>query len=212
MAVESAGKLGWLGRREIRVLNMGRQNEMAVTALPSRVARWVVLPVWRVASLVLSFLMLAGVLMVISQARAENLFGVGGNLQVAGFVSRGLDSSGRTEWELRGDEAKIRGQSTELRDFQIVFRGKSRDDFTLSSPRCRYLHSAAQVKSDAPVFVEGRGVWISGIGYDVYLDARIVMIRSTVTMKIKQRRGSLRKSLQRMTADEKQPAVTSEKK
>jgi len=143
---------------------------------------------------------------------AENLFGVGGNLQVAGFVSRGLDSAGRTEWELRGEKAQIRGQNTELSDYKIVFKGKDGDDFTLSSPRCRYLHSAAEVKSDAPVFVEGRGVQISGIGYDVYLDAKVVMIRSTVTMKIKQRQGSLRKSLQRVTADEKKPAVTSDEK
>lgn len=143
---------------------------------------------------------------------AENLFGVGGNLQVAGFVSRGLDSAGRTEWELRGEKAQIRGQSTELSDYKIVFTGKDGDDFTLSSPRCRYLHSAAEVKSDAPVFVEGRGVQISGIGYDVYLDAKVVMIRSTVTMKIKQRQGSLRKSLQRVTTGEKKPAAGDEEK
>lgn len=151
-------------------------------------------------------------LLAVPQGSAENIFGVGGNLEVAGFVSRGLDSAGRTEWELRGDEAQIRGQSTELSDFQIVFKGKEGDDFTLSSPRCRYLHSAAEVKSDAPVFVEGRGVRISGIGYDVYLDAKIVMIRSTVTMKIKQRKGNLRDGLRRATGDEKKPAALGEKK
>jgi hypothetical protein len=134
--------------------------------------------------------------------RGDNLFGSGGNLQVGGFVSRSLDSSGRTEWELRGDEAHIRGQSTELNDFTIVFMQKDSADYTLSSPRCRYLHSAAEVKSDAPVFVEGDGMSISGIGYDVYLDAKIVIIRSTVMMKIKQRKGALRENVRRISAEE----------
>jgi hypothetical protein len=151
-------------------------------------------------------------LLAAAPASAENIFGVGGNLEVAGFVSRGLDSAGRTEWELRGDEAQIRGQSTELNDFQLVFKGKEGDDFTLSSPRCRYLHSAAEVKSDAPVFVEGPGMQISGIGYDVYLDAKIVMIRSTVTMKIKQRKGTLREGLRRVTGEEKKPTTPGKEK
>ena len=209
MAAQSAGALGSADRREIWVLNMRAWNDVLAMTLRLRGG----LQAWPRIRRVPRLALLALVALTTGpRGGAENLFGVGGNLQVAGFVSRGLDSAGRTEWELRGEKAQIRGQSTELSEYKIVFTGKDGDDFTLSSPRCRYLHSAAEVKSDAPVFVEGRGVQISGIGYDVYLDAKVVMIRSTVTMKIKQRQGSLRKSLQRVTADEKKPAATSDEK
>ena len=209
MAAQSTGALGSTDRREIWVLNMRAWNDVLAMTLRLRGGLQAWPRIRRVPCLALLALV---ALTTVPRGVAENLFGVGGNLQVAGFVSRGLDSAGRTEWELRGEKAQIRGQNTELSDYKIVFKGKDGDDFTLSSPRCRYLHSAAEVKSDAPVFVEGRGVQISGIGYDVYLDAKVVMIRSTVTMKIKQRQGSLRKSLQRVTADEKKPAVTSDEK
>ena len=209
MAAQSTGALGSVDRREIWVLNMRAWNDVLAMTLRLRGGLQAWPRIRRVPCLALLALV---ALTTVPRGGAENLFGVGGNLQVAGFVSRGLDSAGRTEWELRGEKAQIRGQSTELSDYKIVFKGKDGDDFTLSSPRCRYLHSAAEVKSDAPVFVEGRGVQISGIGYDVYLDAKVVMIRSTVTMKIKQRQGSLRKSLQRVTADEKKPAATSDEK
>lgn len=150
-------------------------------------------------------------LVAVAGARAENLFGVGGNLQVEGFISRGLDGHGRTEWELRGEQAQIRGQVTELTRFEVVFMDQRRGDFTLGSPRCRYLHSAGEVKSDAPVFVHGRGVAISGIGYDVYLDEKIVLIRSAVKMTIKQqqrRQRSLRDGLRRVQPSEQKAAAT----
>ena len=52
--------------------------------------------------------------------------------------------------------------------------------YELMSPGCRFLQSLKEVKSDSPVRLASEGILIEGIGYDAYLEGKMIRIRSSV--------------------------------
>lgn len=118
------------------------------------------------------------------------LFG-NGNVTVDGFQTRGLNQDGAVEWELFGSQAKVKGTITELNEFKINLMQDSTRPIELTSPRCRYYHRQAEVRSDAPVQLQSDGITITGLGYDVFLDRKVVLVRSTVHITLKGRNNKL---------------------
>ncbi|HOG49574.1 MAG TPA: hypothetical protein PKY10_03205 [Lentisphaeria bacterium] len=131
--------------------------------------------------------------------RSRAVFG-NSNISVNGFQTRGLNEEGAVEWELFGQQATVKGTMTELETFKIFLMQQADRQFELTSPYCRYNHNLAEVKSDAPVHLTSDGIAISGLGYDVFLDRKVVLIRSTVHIVLKGRKNSLRRAL---SVDEK---------
>ena len=123
--------------------------------------------------------------------RSRALFG-SGNITVSGFQTRGLNQEGAVEWELFGRQATVKGTITELETFKIFLMRAADRPFELTSPHCRYNHNLAEVKSDAPVYLTSDGIAISGLGYDVFLDRKVVLIRSTVRIVLKGRKHNFR--------------------
>ena len=126
--------------------------------------------------------------------RSRAVFG-NSNISVSGFQTRGLNEEGAVEWELFGQQATVKGTMTELETFKILLMQQADRQFELTSPHCRYNHNLAEVKSDAPVYLTSDGIAISGLGYDVFLDRKVVLIRSTVHIVLKGRKNSLRRAL-----------------
>lgn len=124
---------------------------------------------------------------------AQGVSGVGEELTLSRFHTNGLDAKGRMAWTLDGAAAEVRGSLTFIRDFQASITPEEGRPFQLSSAQCRFMHNLREVKSDSPLLVESDGLRASGIGYDIYLDRRIVRIRSAVKIVIK--RGKETKSL-----------------
>ena len=122
--------------------------------------------------------------------RSGALFG-SGNVTVSGFQTRGLNQEGAVEWELFGQQATVKGTITELETFKIFLMQKAERPFELTSPHCRYYHNQAEVKSDSPVYLNSDGIAISGLGYDVFLDRKVVLVRSTVHITLKGRNNKL---------------------
>lgn len=132
--------------------------------------------------------------------RSRAVFG-NSNISVNGFQTRGLNEEGAVEWELFGQQATVKGAMTELETFKIFLMQKADRQFELTSPRCRYNHNLAEVRSDAPVYLTSDGIAISGLGYDVFLDRKVVLIRSTVHIVLKGHKHNLRRVLS--TGDKK---------
>lgn len=114
------------------------------------------------------------------------------NVLVEGFQTRGLNQSGAVEWELQGQQARIKGAVTDVESFQIILHQDQGRFYELSSPKCSFYHNQDEVKSDSPLLLSSEGITISGIGYDIFLDHKIVLIRATVHIVLQGKNSNLR--------------------
>lgn len=126
------------------------------------------------------FLMLA-----VSFVRGSGLSELGQNVTLDNFSTRGLDDKGNLSWRLSGETAEMNGSIITVKEFMAFFHQKDGGIVELVSPGCRFLQSLKEVKSDSPVRVKADGLSIEGIGYDVYLEGRVIRIRSSVRAVIR---------------------------
>ena len=113
------------------------------------------------------------------------------------FSTHGLDENGTLRWVLEGESVNFKGNVMELKDDQAriievkncraVMHGSNGRHFTLQTPSCSVLMALRELKSDSVLLFSTDGFEGSGIGYDVNLEQRIVRLRSTVHISIKQR-------------------------
>ena len=113
------------------------------------------------------------------------------------FSTHGLDDNGTLRWVLEGESVNFKGNVMELKDDQAriievkncraVMHGSNGRHFTLQTPSCSVLMALRELKSDSVLLFSTDGFEGSGIGYDVNLEQRIVRLRSTVHISIKQR-------------------------
>ena len=113
------------------------------------------------------------------------------------FSTHGLDENGALRWVLEGESVNFKGNVMELKDDQAriievkncraVMHGSNGRLFTLRTPSCSVLMALRELKSDSVLLFSTDGFEGSGIGYDVNLEQRIVRLRSTVHISIKQR-------------------------
>ncbi len=122
---------------------------------------------------------------VILFASETGIAGLGNSVTLDKFSTRGLDSHGKLSWRLSGESAEMNGSIITVREFMAFFYQKEGGIVELSSPGCRFLQSLKEVKSDAPVRVKSDGILVEGIGYDVYLEGRVIRIRSSVRAVIR---------------------------
>ena len=101
------------------------------------------------------------------------------------FSTHGLDAQGNLSWRLTGGTAERNGSIVLINDFAAEFHQPGGRTYELKSPGCRFLQSLKEVKSDAPVRLVSDGIFIEGIGYDAYLEGRMIRIRSSVKAVLK---------------------------
>lgn len=101
------------------------------------------------------------------------------------FSTHGLDAKGNLSWRLTGGTAQRNGSIVMINDFLAEFHQADGRTYELRSPSCRFLQSLKEVKSDAPVRLVADGIFIEGIGYDAYLEGRMIRIRSSVRAVLK---------------------------
>ncbi|MBR0458817.1 MAG: LPS export ABC transporter periplasmic protein LptC [Victivallales bacterium] len=124
------------------------------------------------------YILLLGILASSLFAAENKLFK--GELKVESFHTQGMEKDGKIAWELEGETADLHGKVIELSLITARITQENGRDARLKSTSCRFLQSLKEVKSDAPLELVAPGVLATGIGYDIYLDKKIVRIRSTV--------------------------------
>ena len=122
---------------------------------------------------------------------------IGNRTSAQRFSTHGLDDNGTLRWVLEGESVNFKGNVMELKDDQAriievkncraVMHGSNGRHFTLQTPSCSVLMALRELKSDSVLLFSTDGFEGSGIGYDVNLEQRIVRLRSTVHISIKQK-------------------------
>lgn len=102
-----------------------------------------------------------------------------------GFETRAVNPDGKTEWELRGQTAKLRGGLYDLSDIRLAVHLEDGRRVDLASPRCTFDHARGIVRSDAPLEVVSADMALAGVGYDLAIDRNILRIRSQVRMTLR---------------------------
>lgn len=132
----------------------------------------------------------------------------GGNLALKGFTLQGFDADGN-QWQLMGQRTTSNGFHVNIEDFTLDYTVKqgSKGDtknspfpettnqngvqLLLKSDRCVLNSSTKEIKSDAPVKIRfGSNVMMTGIGYDVDVDKKVILIRSAVDMTVKLKKST----------------------
>ncbi len=118
-------------------------------------------------------------------AAGHNLFK--GEMEVEQFHTQGMAPDGKVAWELDGESADLQGKVVELSSFTARIAQEDGRDARLKSTSCRFLQSLKEVKSDAPLELVAPGLFATGIGYDIYVEKKIVRIRSTVRIVLQRK-------------------------
>lgn len=129
-----------------------------------------------------------------------------GQITLRGFTITGQDDDGQT-WRLTGARTVTNGHLVTIDDFTLSYRlrhsgGDRRAGLLgaqdgavpvrLQSPACTLDSLSKEIKSDASLSMTiGGNVRLSGIGYDVDILRKVVLLRSTVAFSMKVRRGEL---------------------
>lgn len=124
-------------------------------------------------------------------AFSQSMMGTGNDVKVLDFHTQGLDDTGKAAWSLNGGEAEVRGNVTEMNNIRANFIMEGGKNIIINSPSCRFMHNLRELKSDAPLTLTAEGITATGIGYDVYLDSRLLRIRSTVKIIVKRNKLNL---------------------
>ena len=118
--------------------------------------------------------------LVFQAAYSDSVFDKVKDVTLDAFQTHGLDTQGNLSWRLSGETAERHGSIILIRDFHAVFHQPGGRSYELMSPGCRFLQSLKEVKSDSPVRLASEGILIEGIGYDAYLEGKMIRIRSSV--------------------------------
>ncbi|NLF94809.1 MAG: hypothetical protein GX564_13060 [Oligosphaeraceae bacterium] len=93
-------------------------------------------------------------------------------------------------WAVRGERATLQGPECNLSGFELSVHNPTEGTYTLQSPQCEFSRASFEFRSPAAVLLQGRGLHISGIGYDVYGKDQnlLLVIRSTVQINFQRQR------------------------
>ena len=129
--------------------------------------------------------------------------GQNGNVDLYGFQSCGYDEHNRLAWQIAGRKASVRGPLTTIEGCELVFfhdQGKQNAQkpaiikadqsgkvrISLKAAACDFNYAMGEIKSDQPIVIDlGDDVDISGVGFDVDLTRHVILLRSTVKLKLK---------------------------
>ena len=131
-------------------------------------------------------------------AGASSWLGMLGKLSIqGGFEGSGIREDGKVQWEIAGRQLRKEGLELKLEGYRLLVRDREQGEtLSLESPRGLLYPAVREIRGDAPIIIKGKGISISGIGYDVYLEQRVFQIRSNVMVKVS--RGSLKKTKERV--------------
>jgi len=116
---------------------------------------------------------------------AESFLGAGQDVFVKDFRTRGQSGSDGSTWVMEGKDARTTSKLTRLKHFKVIFEQVNGKRWLLRSSSCNFMHTLREAKSDSAITLESEGIKASGIGYDIFLEQRIVRIRSTVKMVVR---------------------------
>jgi len=134
---------------------------------------------------------------------AEWDLGQNGNVDLYDFQSCGYDEQNRLAWQIAGRKASVRGTLTTIEGCELVFfhnQGKAdpqkqaiikpdqsgKVKVSLKAAACDFNYAMGEIKSDQPIVIDlGDDVDISGVGFDVDLTHHVILLRSTVKLKLK---------------------------
>ena len=122
-------------------------------------------------------------------------------VHVDDFMSQGRTEDGAADWQLFGKSAEVSANITDVRNIRILLKIKDGVVYNVSSHSARYVNALREIKSSAPLLVESEGLKASGIGYDVFLDKKVLRIRSNVKIDVERTKV---KSLDEMIDKEKE--------
>lgn len=93
-------------------------------------------------------------------------------------------------WAISGERAALQGSQCNLSGFELSVHNQNEGTYTLQSAQCEFSRANFEFRSPAAVLLQGRGIRISGIGYDVYGKDQDLMlvIRSTVQINFQRQR------------------------
>ena len=120
------------------------------------------------------------------EARASSWLGMLSKLIIqGGFEGNGYREDGSLQWEISGRQLRKDGLELRLEGYRLVVYGQDqKETMTLESPRGLLYPAVREIRGDAPIIVNGKGISVSGIGYDLYLEQRVFQIRSNVMLKM----------------------------
>lgn len=150
--------------------------------------------------------LLALVLLLVALPATAQLDSLAGNVTLSDFTLTGEDDSGQ-QWRLAGERTAPVGHIIAIDgltlDFQLrrTQNGKLKEllgsqdgnvTVRLQSTHCALDWLSREIKSNDPLSMSiGRNIRISGIGYDVDIQRRVVLLRSTVTLSMRSQRRTL---------------------
>ena len=128
-------------------------------------------------------------------------FGGNQSIKLKDFTVSGQDEQ-QQRWVLSGQQTRSNGPMVDIEHFilQLLLKqksGKSTRDFletdpegdihvTLKSIQCSMNTMTREIKSASPVSITiGNTISITGIGYDVDLPQKVILLRSTVSIHMK---------------------------
>ena len=157
------------------------------------------------ARVICAFLMILASLTVSAQFNAN-----GGQLALKEFSMSGFGDDD-SSWLLEGQGCTANGLVVAIRNFSLVFNMKSQQKqkkggfittdekgnvkVTLSSSDCSFNTVTHEIKGDAPVQIGlAKNIRITGIGYDVDIGQKVILLRSAVNMTLRLPKGALKKA------------------
>lgn len=102
-----------------------------------------------------------------------------------GFETRGASHEGKTEWVLNGAKARLRGGLYELDDIRLIVYLEDSSQAEITSPRCVFDQARGIARSDAPLKVVSQDMTLTGEGYDLATERKVLRIRSRVKMTVR---------------------------
>jgi len=101
------------------------------------------------------------------------------------------------QWTVTGERATLQGQQCELSGFELTVHNQDAGTYLLQSPHCEFSRSTFEFKSPSAVILQGKGIRISGIGYDVYgqKENLLLVIRNTVQINFQRQHFAVSKKV-----------------
>ena len=122
--------------------------------------------------------------------------GQNGNVNLHEFRSCGYDDNNRLAWQIAGRNASVRGAITTIENCELIFfhtPGKQNDNVQslikkviLKAKTCDFNYAMGEIKSDQSIDINlSDSIRMTGIGFDVDLKRHVILLRSTVNLKLK---------------------------
>lgn len=143
---------------------------------------------------------------------AEWDLGQNGNVSLFDFKSCGYDDQNQLAWQIMGRKAAVRGAVTTIEGCKLVFfhqQGKNENTafikpdesgkfkLSLETPSCDFNYAMGEIKSDQGITIDlGNGI-MTGVGFDVDLTRHVILLRSTVNLKLKLDKNTTQKALKK---------------